>query len=269
MTTRIELDMDADAYRASEGISASDLKHIVPPKTPAHYFANVSGRTERVQTKAMLLGTLAHLAVLEPHKLDAAFAVRPAHITDLRTKEGKEWKSSVGALPVLDQGEADALHGMRDAVAANAAAAALLRGASYEVSLWAEHPATGLPIKGRLDALGAGVIADVKTCEDASPQGFGAAAARFLYDLSAAHYMALADLCGRPVDSFWWIAVEKSAPFAVAVYQPSEEVMARGIRLAEAALARVAECCERQEWPGYPASAVLQYPVWALREGEG
>jgi len=269
MTTRIELDMDSDAYRASEGISASDLKYIVPPRTPAHYLANVVERSvAKVQTKAMLLGTLAHLAILEPNKLDGAFAVRPTEgkEADGRTKEGKEWAAAHADKPILTQDEAHTLYGMRDAVAAHEAASALLKGADYEVSLWAEHPTTGLPIKGRVDALGAGIIADVKTCEDASPSGFAASAARLFYDLSAAHYMGLADLCGRPADTFWWIAVEKAAPYAVAVYQPSEEIMARGMRLAEQALARIAACCEAQEWPAYPASAVLQFPAWALKE---
>jgi len=266
MTTRIELNMDSDAYRASEGISASDLKYIVPPRTPAHYLANVvERRVAKTETKAMLLGTLAHLAILEPNKLDGAFVVRPAGMT-FTTKEGKEWKAAQSDTPILDQSEADTLYGMRDAVAAHEAASALLKGADYEVSLWAEHPTTGLPIKGRVDALGAGIIADVKTCEDASPSGFAASAARLFYDLSAAHYMGLADLCGRPADTFWWIAVEKAAPYAVAVYQPSEEIMARGMRLAEQALARIAACCEAQEWPAYPASAVLQFPAWALKE---
>lgn len=264
MNPLVELNMEADTYRASEGISGSDLKWIVPPRTPKHYLANVTLRAEKPQTKALLMGTLAHLAILEPEKLDAAFVVKPADI-DLRTKDGKAWRASIGTTPVLDQGDADALMGMRDAVAEHEAAQALLRGASYEVSLWAEDEATGLPIKGRIDAIGNGVIADVKTCEDASAPGFGAAAARFLYDLSAAHYCTLANANNMAVERFYWIAVEKAAPFAVAVYEPSEEVLARGYRLAEAALKRVAECCESSEWPGYPSSAVLQYPAWALK----
>lgn len=264
MPTQIIKDMDADVYRAAEGISASDLKHICPPKTPAHYLANVVGRVERVQTKAMLIGTLAHLAVLEPEKMDAAFALKPADM-DLRTKEGKEWRASLGGLPILDQGESDMLNGIRDAVADHETAQALLKGADYEVSLFAEHEATGLPIKGRLDAIGGSVIADVKTCEDASPGAFAASAARLLYDMSAAHYCALANECGIGVDQFFWIAVEKAAPFAVAVYEPSDAVRERGFRLAEEALATVKRCCDSQEWPAYgQGAAVLHYPQWAL-----
>lgn len=267
MKHRIEHEMSAEDYRAAEGISASDLKHIVPPKTPSHYLANVTLATPRPQTKAMLLGTLAHLAILEPEKLDAAFAVKPADI-DLRTKDGKAWKASMGEVPVLDQGEADALHGMRDAVAEHTTAQLLLNGGSYEISLFAEHPTTGLPIKGRMDAITGNIIADVKTCEDASPGAFAASAARLLYDVSAAHYCALANECGIAIEHFYWIAVEKAPPFAVAVYQPSPEVQARGLRLAEQALKDIAHCCEIEEWPGYPSSSVLQYPAWALREGE-
>jgi hypothetical protein len=265
-TTKATTTLPAEAYRAHDGISASDLKHIVPPRTPAHYRANVIERSvPRTETKAMLLGTLAHLAVLEPDKLESAFVVRPEGL-DLRTKPGKEWLAQAGDKPALTQLEADAVFGMRDAVASHEVARELLRGTQAEVSMFALHPQTSLPIKGRIDALGASVIVDVKTCEDASPGAFSRQAAALLYDLSAAHYMALADLCDVPVDSFWWVAVEKSPPFAVAVYQPSEEVMARGMSLAESALVRVRECADCGDWPGYAPSSVLQFPAWALRE---
>jgi hypothetical protein len=98
-------DMIEQEYRAQTAIAGSDAKHILAPKTPAHYAAHMAGESKREPSKAMLLGTMAHLAVLEPSKLDTAFVERPEGI-DLRTKLGKEWKESVGTMPVLDQDEA-------------------------------------------------------------------------------------------------------------------------------------------------------------------
>ena len=70
-------DMDAATYRAAEAISASDLKWILPPRTPAHYHAYKTGQIKREETRALVIGTLCHLAVLEPDKLATAFVVKP------------------------------------------------------------------------------------------------------------------------------------------------------------------------------------------------
>jgi hypothetical protein len=113
--TGIHYDMPEADYRSATAIAGSDAKHILPPKTPAHYAAHMAGELKREPSKAMLLGTMAHLAVLEPQKLDTAFVERPEGI-DLRTKLGKEWKESVGTMPVLDQDEARAVRGIRDSV---------------------------------------------------------------------------------------------------------------------------------------------------------
>jgi hypothetical protein len=98
----------------------------------------MAGELKREPSKAMLLGTMAHLAVLEPQKLDTAFVERPEGI-DLRTKLGKEWKESVGTMPVLDQDEARAVRGIRDSIAAHSAARELLAETQSEVALVWRH----------------------------------------------------------------------------------------------------------------------------------
>jgi hypothetical protein len=158
-------------YRSAMAIAGSDAKHILPPKTPAHYAAHVAGETKREQTRAMLMGTLCHLAVLEPDKLDAAFAEKPSGM-DFRTKEGKDWKLSVGDVPVLDQDETRAVRGIRESVLSHKAARDLLEGTQSEVAMFAQHR-TELWIRGRVDALKDGVIVDVKTTSvGADPSAF-------------------------------------------------------------------------------------------------
>ena len=101
MKAGIYYDMAEADYRTAPAIAGSDAKHILPPRTPAHYAAHMAGETKREQTRSMLLGTMSHLAVLEPNKLDTAFVEKPEGI-DFRTKEGKEWKAKVGTTPILD-----------------------------------------------------------------------------------------------------------------------------------------------------------------------
>jgi exodeoxyribonuclease VIII len=271
-TAGLFYDMIEQEYRGQTAIAGSDAKHILPPKTPAHYAAHMAGETKREPSKAMMLGTMAHLAVLEPQKLDTAFVEKPEGI-DLRTKLGKEWKESVGSMPVLDQDEARAVRGIRDSIAANKAAKDLLAETQSEVALFAEHR-SGLWIKGRVDALKVvddmeSVIVDVKTTSAGADYGtFSRQAASLNYHVSAAWYCHLAGLNGLPPARFYWIAVETSAPFAVAVYEIHPDALDLGVGLMNDALGLIAQCEDEGVWPGYaPEVQCLNLPSWVYGKG--
>ena len=265
--TGIHYDMAEGDYRSAPAIAGSDAKHILPPKTPAHYAAHMAGELKREPSKAMLLGTMAHLAVLEPSKLDAAFVEKPEGI-DFRTKLGKEWKESVGSMPVLDQDEARAVRGIRDSIAANKAARELLAETQSEVALFGEHR-TGLQIKGRVDALKVVddmecVICDVKTTSaGADYNTFSRQAASLNYHVSAAWYCHLAWVNGLPPVRFYWIAVEVAPPYAVAVYEVHTDARDLGASMMSDALGLIAECEDACVWPGYaPEVQCLNLPSW-------
>jgi exodeoxyribonuclease VIII len=265
-------DMIEQEYRGQTAIAGSDAKHILAPKTPAHYAAHMAGETRREPSKAMMLGTMAHVAVLEPQKLDSAFVERPEGI-DLRTKLGKEWRESVGAMPVLDQDEARAVRGIRDSIAANKAAKELLAETQSEVAMFAEHR-TGLWIKGRVDALKVVddmecVIVDVKTTSaGADYNTFSRQAASLNYHVSAAWYSHLAGLNGLPPARFYWIAVEVAPPYAVAVYEIHPDALDLGVGMMNDALGLIAECEDEGVWPGYaPGVQCLNLPSWVYGKG--
>jgi exodeoxyribonuclease VIII len=256
-------DMDAATYRATDAISASDIKWILPPKTPAHYHAYKTGQIKREETRALVIGTLCHLAVLEPDKLATAFALRPDGL-DLRTKDGKAWKEAQGDKPILDGEEAAMLDGMSAAVAAHPVARKLLDGSKREVSLFSEHR-TGLKLKGRIDVLGNGFVADVKTAVDGDTQNFAAAVFRYGYHVQAAMYCQLAG-----VERFSFIAVEKTPPFAVAVYTLSAKALQVGLNSLNYALETIALCTEAGLWPAYSVDEqTLDLPGWAYKQAEG
>jgi exodeoxyribonuclease VIII len=259
--------LEAD-YRSAPAIAGSDAKHILPPKTPSHYAAHMAGELKREPSRAMLLGTMAHVAVLEPSKLEAAFVQKPEGI-DYRTKAGKEWRESIGATPILDQDEARAVRGIRDSIAAHDAAKALLAGCDSEVAMFAEHR-TGLWIKGRVDALkvesdNEAVIVDVKTTSAGADYGtFSRQAAQLNYHVSAAWYCHLAGLNGLPPCRFYWIAVETAAPYAVTVYEIHPDALDLGVGMMNDALELIAQCEDAGVWPGYQAEAqCLNLPAWA------
>jgi hypothetical protein len=234
----------------------------------------MAGETKREPSKAMLLGTMAHLAVLEPAKLDSAFVEKPeGKEGDFRTKEGKEWKAKMGTTPILDQDEARAVRGIRDSIAAHDAAKALLAGCDSEVAMFAQHR-TGLWIKGRVDALkvesdNEAVIVDVKTTSAGADYGtFSRQAATLNYHVSAAWYCHLAGLNGLPPCRFYWIAVEVAPPYAVAVYEISPDALDLGVGMMNDALELIAQCEDAGAWPGYGDGVqTLNLPAWAYGKG--
>ncbi len=273
-TAGLFYDMIEQEYRGQTAIAGSDAKHILPPKTPSHYAAHMAGETKREPSKAMMLGTMAHVAVLEPNKLDTAFVEKPeSKEGDFRTKEGKEWKAKMGNTPILDADEARAVRGIRDSIAAHDAAKALLAGCDSEVALFAEHR-SGLWIKGRVDALKVvddmeAVIVDVKTTSaGADYNTFSRQAASLNYHVSAAWYCHLAGLNGLPPARFYWVAVEVAPPYAVAVYEIHPDALDLGVGMMNDALGLIAECEDAGVWPGYaPEVQCLNLPSWVYGKG--
>jgi len=273
-TAGLFYDMPEGDYRSAQAIAGSDAKNILAPKTPAHYAAHMAGETRREPSKAMLLGTMAHVAVLEPQKLDTAFVEKPeGKEGDFRTKEGKDWKAKMGNTPILDADEARAVRGIRDSIAANKAARELLAETQSEVALFAEHR-SGLWIKGRVDALKVAndmecVICDVKTTSAGADYGtFSRQAASLNYHVSAAWYSHLAGLNGLPPCRFYWIAVETSAPYAVAVYEIHPDALDLGVGMMNDALGLIAQCEDDGVWPGYaPEVQCLNLPSWVYGKG--
>jgi hypothetical protein len=270
--TGIHYQMDEKEYRMAPAIAGSDAKKILPPLTPAHYAAHMAGETRREPSKAMMLGTMAHAAVLEPNKLDTAFVEKSSDI-DFRTKAGKEWRESIGTTPILDADEARAVRGIRDSIAAHDAAKALLAGCDSEVALFAEHR-TGLWIKGRVDALKVVddmecIICDVKTTSAGADYGaFSRQAASLNYHVSAAWYCHLAGLNGLPPARFYWVVVEVTPPYAVAVYEIHPDALDLGVGMMNDALGLIAECEDAGEWPGYaPEVQCLNLPSWVYGRG--
>lgn len=247
-------------YRQAPGVNISNLKAM--RRSPAHYLAKVTAPPSD-PTPALVFGTLLHRACLEPDKLAGSFAVKPDDI-DFRTKAGKEWRDSQ-TVPIIDAQQGAALEQASAKVLAHPHASAILARADKEVSVFKKRSLTSdLLLKGRLDAVavdeqGLTTIADIKTCEDASSDAFARSIATFGYAEQAAFYM---DLIGASY--FLFIAVEKYAPYEVAIYCLDEESIALGRERNERHLDTLERCLAVNEWVGYsPEIETISLPRWA------
>jgi len=245
-------------YHADPAVSASHLHAVAA--SPYHYWARFldPDRKPVEPTAAMRLGSLVHCAVLEPDELSKRYAVAP----DRRTKDGKATAAMLAAsgIEAVTSTDMEQALAMAASVRSHQAAAALLRTGKAEQSFWWDDLATGLRCKCRPDWFYGSTIVDLKTTTDASPRGFAKAVANWRYHVQQAHYMA-----GTFAERFVFIAVEKTYPFAVGVYQLDEAAMDAGEASRRSNLQTIADCQAIQEWPGYGNTIQpLSLPNWAL-----
>ena len=248
-----------EQYHADPAISASHLKAIIQ-QSPYHYWSRYLDpqRPTVEPTSAMRLGSLAHCAVLEPNELSKRYST----CLPRNTKAGKEQAAELAAAGIEAVTESDmtlALN-MADAVRSHSYASLLLSDGKAEQSFWWDDTATGQRCKCRPDWYQGATIVDLKTCQDASPGAFARACATFAYHTQASHY-----LNGTFAERFIFIAVEKTYPYAVGVYELDAAAMAAGKEQCRIGLQTISDCRAINEWPGYTSACnIIKLPTWAL-----
>jgi exodeoxyribonuclease VIII len=214
-----------------------------------------------------------HTALFEPDQVVKRYAVRPADL-DGRTKKGQEWIADAegrGLIVITAAQEAAALAQAR-AVRALPDVAALLAEGMAEVSAFWIDAETSELCKCRPDwvaPVGDGVILiDGKTCQDASPDGFGRAIWNFAYHLQAAWYSdGYEAATGQRVHGFVFAAVESAWPHPAAAYMLGDDVLDKARAENRRLLNLYAECKRTGTWPGYPAGiSHINLPRWANLE---
>lgn len=257
-------DMPFDEYAALPYCSQSKLNAL--RRSPAHLLVAMQHPSD--DKPAQILGRAIHCLVLEPDLFNSRFAMAPD--VDRRLKAGREiydtFLKDIGSKTPLSRDDWDTCFHIAESVRGHETAAKILNGAKTEVSLVWEHPATKVMCKGRLDALNANLhmIADVKSTLVAHPRGFAKNVWEKGYHRQAAFYLDGAKICGLDAPYFEIIAVEKSPPYALQIFNLSKEVLALAKEENDKLLATYAECLRTDTWPGYPSEIQeLGLPPWA------
>ncbi|MEO1767967.1 PD-(D/E)XK nuclease-like domain-containing protein [Thiobacter aerophilum] len=266
------LSMPADQYHAHSAVGHSGLLRIM--RSPAHYREYVANPPE--PTPAMQLGTAFHTAILEPNRFGETFVVAPKF--DRRTKEGKaaaeEWEASNSGKTPLPADQMAAIEQMVASVRSHQGAANLLASGMAEMSGFWVNQETGIECKCRPDWVvtlegrpnWVTAIVDVKTCRDASADGFARSVAALGYDVQAAFYQdGIKALTGKTVP-FYFVAVETEPPFAVAAYKASDDLIEVGRAKYRGALQLLKWCRENDRWPSYQPNGEIEtinLPRWA------
>jgi hypothetical protein len=262
-------DIPSDQYHAWPAKNFSSIK--TARRSLLHYHYEQTHPTE--QTAAMALGQAFHHATLEIDTWMSDYAKAPK--VDRRTKDGKEqWAAfQLASLrkTVLSAEDHDLVEEMQGAVHTHTLAAAMLKEPGMtEVSVVWEDDATGLLCKARIDRLtkwdGWTHAIDLKSCQDASPDGFAKACGNYDYHMQAAWYLEGLAAHDPRERKFSFIAVEKSPPHAVAVYELEEWALQQGRDECRSVLASIAEAEQSGMWGGYGNEiTTLALPRWRQR----
>lgn len=246
-------------------------------RSPKHYRWN---RLHDKDTPALKRGRIIHSAILEPTDFRRRYRVYP-DFGDGKGSLTKKWDWEAQQLAdcpdalLLKEEMAGVIIRLIDSIEANDEASRLLRSGTPEVVGTCTDPEFGIGVKARFDYLVSDpsqpIIVDLKSTTDALFDRFHRDAWKFMYDLQGAHYVSVAEnlLGRRPMMGI--IAVEPDGPCELQVYSVDEAMLEFGEFRRRKAMARLLECLQKQEWPGYPKgiqNLTLPSFVWDSPEGK-
>jgi hypothetical protein len=276
-------DEPAEVYhvRRIDECNTSGMKQML--RSPAHFRHWVDSGDDK-DTPAKRFGRVLHTATLEPEKFERQYAVVPADAPRYPTpaqwgakKSNPEsqaakdwwtvWNADNAGRERLSLEDYDRANYMGESARRNLIAAGMLTGGKREVTMrWTDED-TGLECKIRLDLFAEGAFAmDLKSCENASEEGFARTCINYGYDLQNAHYDAGIRACAEPNGlPFLFLAIESSAPYVCQPHRLGFAEFNRGTVLRRRAMQRQTECLRTGRWPGYSDKIIeTTFPTWAF-----
>lgn len=246
--------------KAAEFLSSHQLADF--RKCPLLYHHKKLGVIVDEDRPAYLVGRAAHTLILEGEEcFGRQYAVggpiNPAtgRVYGKETKAFAQWAKAQGK-PVLTEEQYRLVSDLAAGVSANETAVELLSGGVAEGVVRADY--CGVPCQIRLDWLGIypARIVDLKTCDDLT--WFEADARRYGYRYQLAFYQAvLAEEIGERVPVFM-VGVEKKPPFRSGTWRVSDDTLAIARQENEAAIRRLIQCRETNQWPtGFEQTRLL------------
>jgi len=249
-----------EAYHADrEYVSSSGLK-MLPYRTDEFIARYQMTQKAESRSEALKFGGGLHSAILEPDIFPTEYVVEP--VVNKRTNDGKAellaFYKSVEAegKTVLTPDDMDLIRAMRNTVNQHPIAGKALMGAVMEQSFF--HAGDLLKQKVRTDAFKNNIIMDLKSCENIDK--FHQSVAEYGYNFSEAMYKTvISDVINEPVH-FLFIAVQKSYPFTVSVFESDDEMKSEGYKKYIAAVETYAELKETGKWAEIRS---MSLPNWA------
>lgn len=239
-----------EQYLQSDGLSYSGLKLF--SKTPAHFRAGFDDE----ESAARRLGTIVHMAILEPDRFETEVLVNDAHRNSNAFKEFKALADEAGKI-VVKTDERNAAAQMRDRVLSVGSIKRLLSQGKAEQSLRWQDPESKVLCKCRPDYLrNDGIVVDVKTYSDLSVESLERQIWNMKYHWQSAFYLeGVKHTLGIETNMFAHLFVDVKA-MVPRVIVLDDAALEKAWFEMRPLIQRFAECLEKNEWPGYPDEVV-------------
>lgn len=270
-----------DAYHGqltvAPSISSSGLREI-ENKSPLHYFAGSYLNPDRPEDESAAhldFGRAVHTLLLSEDGFRDDYVIRPDTYPDAKTGEFKPWSGNAtvckewladqrkaGKTVLLKQQVTD-IQGMAERISKSQVAVDLLRG-RIERSIIVKDR-TGVFVKSRPDSLPADtIIADLKTCADASQVAVGRSIINYGYlQQMALAITSLEEIGQKHVEEAVLLFVETSYPYAFNIKPLDNGDVYTAMRQNRRALNIFAECLAANDWPTYADSErTWSAPKW-------
>jgi len=229
----------------------------------AHYKAAMEEKAE--PTPIMMFGAAFHCAQLEPDRFKKEYVILPQN-HDGRTKKGKVFIEENKDKIILSYDDSETINAMIKAINSHVTARSLLSKGESEVSYFWKHR-LGFICKCKPDHRQNDMLIDLKTTANALPNKFSKSIADFKYHWQAAWYLEGVRANGIDVKYFLIIAIEKTSPYAVAVYRISPQDIYLAEEEIKPLLDLYIECRTTDVWPAYPDKVqAIDLPAWYLRQ---
>lgn len=269
-----------DEYVAAPGINKGLLDDFAECPEAALESIN-QGRSEGV-TDAMVFGQLAHAKISSPDSFESMYYLRPENYpckptkADPRTEKPwtraagycKSWNAEHSDRAIISAKDLTELHSVVAAIQADPKASRLFSvPGKYEQSMFGVDEETGLPMKGRPDFLPTGkFLVDFKFTNDASLEAVTKSIVNMRYHVQAAMYLDLAVQCGRLVDTFYFVFVQRGERPRVNVRKLTQRGLDTGRAIYQEQLQQFDDCIKSGEWPGLSGPGLdigeVDIPEW-------
>lgn len=254
--------MPSAHYKQYFALSYSGMQHL--EITPAHWKA-WHQNPNRKETRAMALGTLMHLLLLQPHREATEVKVWDE---SRQTNAWKAFKKEHEGRIITDSDELKQGRLMVSSALKNTLIQKGFRQQGQaELEFFGIDPEFDCPIKCTFDWITDDLIFDPKKTGNTIREFERSSIWDYDYHVQAAFYLRCAEIMDGKSRQFAWPVIEDAPPYAAQLILPPQSILDEGKRKVEDMLRIFSRCIKENDWPGYnDEMKIAEVPEWVLRK---
>lgn len=288
----------SDYYVRRLDVASNSGLTIIDKKSPAHYFHWVHNPQDDEETPALEFGSAYHMAVLEPARFDAVYAIPPKDapaypqarqwsaknpsIESVRAMDfWRQWEAENAGKKRLAASDYDRVRRMADSMRSlplvfpdhgvEIEVGELIEQCDTEVTVYYIDEETGLLCKIRADIWSRELAfsGDVKSTMDCTMDAFSWSIRKYRYHVAQVHYAEAFRAAGHPIKSFVLLPTEKTEPFVSASYHLTAEDEEIGWAIRQRSMRKLKACIDSGRWPG-PTNTItpIRLPPGAIYDAQ-